>query len=141
MEARAKTMSWLLIKTYLKKCYIWLKEYWQIPFLVFWSILVYIMTRRNTEALVEVLETRKESYKKQMEILKNNHNNELLRRDRLLATYQEALDKLEKKYLDRKEELTDLQKNQVKEIVIKSKGNPEEIKKIIQEEFGIFYVD
>lgn len=134
-------MSWLLIKTYLKKCYIWLKEYWQIPFLVFWSILVYIMTRRNTEALVEVLETRKESYKKQMEILKNNHNNELLRRDRLLATYQEALDKLEKKYLDRKEELTDLQKNQVKEIVIKSKGNPEEIKKIIQEEFGIFYVD
>ena len=134
-------MSWLLIKTALKRCYIWLKEYWQVPFLVFWTILVYVMTRRNTEALIEVVETRKESYKKQIEVLKRNHNDELLKRDKLLSSYQDTISELEKKYLEKKEKLTELQKNEIKEIVIKSKGNPDEIKKRIQEEFGIFYVD
>lgn len=134
-------MSWLLIKTSLKKCYIWLKEYWQVPFIIFWTALVYVMTRRNTDALAEVIESRKESYKKQIEVLKKSHADELLKRDKLLTTYQETIVELEKKYLQQKKKLSEIQKNEVKQIVIKSKGNPDEIKKRIQKEFGFTLIE
>ena len=134
-------MSWILIITSLKKCYIWLKEYWQVPFIVFWTILVYVVTRRNTDALVEVIHSRKESYKKQIETLKKSHADELLKRDKLLVTYQDAIIELESKYLQQEKQLSETQKEEVKQIVIKSKGNPDEIKKRIQKEFGFQFVE
>ena len=67
-------MTWLLFKNKVKIIFSWLKEHWQIPFLAAWTILVYIMTRRNTDALLEVMEARKESYKKQLEVLRDTHN-------------------------------------------------------------------
>ena len=133
-------MSWLLFKTTLKKCYIWLKEYWQIPFMILWTVLVYVMTRRNTDALMEVIETRKESYKKQIEVLKKSHYDELLKRDELLLLYQDAIKKIEDDYRLKKIELTKSQKNEIKKIVVKSKGNPDEIKKKIQDQFGFTLV-
>ena len=99
--------------------------------MILWTVLVYVMTRRNTDALMEVIETRKESYKKQIEVLKKSHYDELLKRDELLLLYQDAIKKIE---------LTKSQKNEIKKIVVKSKGNPDEIKKKIQDQFGFTLV-
>ena len=133
-------MSWLVIKTCLKKTFVWLKEHWQIPFLVLWSVAVWVIARRNTDALLEVIAAKRDSYKQQVEILRNSHNDEILKRDALIEEYEEALNRVEREFAKRKEELSEKQKNDIKEVVVKSKGNSNEVKKRIEEEFGIEFI-
>ena len=134
-------MTWALFKISLKKAWVWLKQHWQVPFLLVWTIVVYILTRRNTDAMLEVVEAKRDSYKRQVEILRKSHNDEILERNNLSKKYEEALENLEKRFELEKRSLTESQKNDIKEVVIKSKGNPDEIKRKIQKEFGFTYVE
>ena len=134
-------MSWLIFKTSLSKIWIWIKEHWQIPFLFAWSILVWVIARRNSDAIIETLEARKESYKKQIQVLRDSHNMEILKREGLIKQYEEALEKVEKNFAEKEKELSDKHKADIKEAIILSKGNPDEIRKRIEKEFGIKYVE
>ena len=134
-------MTWFAVKKAFKVSWVWLKEHWQIPFLVFWTILVYIMTRRNTDALLEIVEAKRDSYKKQLEILRSSHNDEILKRNELSEQYEEVLKKVEENFKEDEKKLTETQKNDIKEVVVKSKGNPNEIRERIEREFGFRYVE
>ncbi len=134
-------MSWLIIKKSLKSCWVWIKTYWQVPVLVIWSIVVYALSKRNTDALVEVMAARKESYEKQINELKTRHNNEIIERDRLIKQYHETVSAIEKKYEEQKKKLKAKEKKKIKEIVKKSKGEPHVIKAEIEKSFGFVFVD
>ena len=134
-------MTWLVVKTGFSKFWIWLKEHWEIPFLVVWTALVYVLSRRNTDALIETIEAKRESYKKQIEVLKRTHNDEILERDSLIKEYQEALSEAERGFEEQNRVLLESQREEIKELVIKSKGDPEEIKRKIEKEFDIKYVE
>ena len=110
-----------------------------MPFLVVWSILVFVLTRRNTDAMIEVIEAKKESYKKELEVLRTSHNDEILKRERLTQEYQRALELIEQEYEEKEESLTERHKNEIKEVVIKSRGKPEDIIKRIEREFGFVF--
>ncbi len=134
-------MKWLAFKTAVKKLFVWIREYWQVPLLVLWTIVIWVFARRNTDAMIEVIEAKKESYKKQVEILKKTHNDELLARDELMEDYDKLLENIEKKFTEDRKKLSEKQKNDLKEVIIKSKGNPDEIRKKIEEEFGFNFVE
>jgi hypothetical protein len=134
-------MSWLVIRKTLKSCWVWLKTYWQVPLLIIWSIIVYVLSKRNTDALVEVMEARKESYEKQINELKIRHNNEIIERDRLIKQYHETVSAIEKKYEEQQKKLKAKEKRKIKEIVEKSKGEPDVIKAEIEKSFGFVFVD
>lgn len=134
-------MSWLAIKKTLRSCWVWLKTYWQVPVLVIWSLVVYVLSKRNTDALVEVMEARKESYEKQINELKTRHNNEIIERDRLINQYHETVSAIEKKYEEQKKKLKAKEKRKIKEIIKKSKGEPDVIKAEIEKSFGFVFVD
>ena len=130
-------MTWVLIKEYAKKSWNWLKTHWQAPFLVVWSIIIFLFTRRNTDALIDVIEAKETSHKKEVEALKKSHKDEILKLKGLQAEYMKTIKELEENFDQQKKELSRKQVEDVKQIVIKSKGNPEEIKKKIEDEFGI----
>ena len=132
-------MKWFLVKSFLKKSWVWLKEHWQIPFLVVWSILVYTLTKRNTDAMIEVIEAKKESYKRELQVLRTSHNDEILKREKLTEEYQRALELIEQKYKEKEKDLTEGHKNEIKEVVIKSKGKPEDVIRRIEREFGFVF--
>lgn len=134
-------MNWIIFKTTIKKMLLWIREHWQIPFLVVWTIVVYVLTRRNTDALLEVVEAKKESYRKQLEVLRESHNDEILKRDKLFQRYENALQEVEEKFKEKEKELTESHKREIKEVVTKSKGDPDEIRKRIEEEFGFKFVE
>ena len=134
-------MTWLVIKKTLKSCWVWLKTYWQVPLLVVWSVVVYILSKRNTDALVEVMEARKESYEKQINELKTRHNDEIIERDRLIKQYHETVSAIEKKYEEKQKKLKVKEKKKIKEIIKKSKGEPDVIKAEIEKSFGFVFVD
>ena len=106
-----------------------------------WTLLVWVVARRNTEAMTQVIEAKRESYKKQVEVLKQSHKEELLERDKLIDEYSDTIAKLEKQFLSRKEELSSSHRKEVKKIIETSKGNPDEIKKKIKEEFGFELIE
>ena len=134
-------MSWLVIKKTIKSSWLWLKTYWHVPLLIIWSIVVYVLSKRNTDALVEVMEARKESYEKQINELKTRHNNEIIERDRLIKQYHETVSAIEKKYEEQKKKLKVKEKKKIKEIIKKSKGEPDVIKAEIEKSFGFVFVD
>mgnify|MGYP003116849225 FL=1 len=71
-------MKWLAIKTAVCKSWLWLKEHWQFPILLLWTIFVFVFSRRNSEAMLEVMEAKKNSYRKQITILNEKHATEIL---------------------------------------------------------------
>ena len=133
-------MTWILFKSYFKNSWLWLKEHWQLPFLLVWSIGIYILTRRNTDALLEVMEAKKESYRKQVEVLRSTHNDEILKRYMLTEEYDSTLKKVKEVYDSEDAKLSEKHKNEIKEVIIKSKGDPSEIKRRIEKEFGIKFI-
>ena len=102
-----------------------------------WTVVVWVVSRKNSAKAEETLRARKESYNKQIALLKSKHNKELNEKDKLILQYHDTIDKLEKAFEEAEQELTKKHVNEVKEIVSKSNGNPDEVKKRIEEEFGI----
>jgi len=133
-------MSLLAAKTLLRKTWAWLRTHWQIPFIIIWSIVVWVISRRNTDAIMEAFKARKDSYKQQLEVITRTHRDEILKRENLIKEYDEALKAIEKAYEEKKQEITILHKEKVKDVIIKSRKNPEEIISKIEKEFGIKYV-
>ena len=72
-------MSWLAVKLWLAKAWSFTKQHWQFPFLAMWSVAIWIQTRRNSQAAIDVLNAKKESYDKQISALKEKHNEEILK--------------------------------------------------------------
>ena len=134
-------MKWLLIKKSFNSVWLWFKTYWQVPFLALWTLLIYILVRRNTDALVEVMNVKKESYEKQINELKSSHNNEIIERDRIIKQYHKTLSDIERKYEEAEKKLKLKEKRKIKEIVKKSKGEPDVIKAEIEKSFGFIYID
>jgi len=89
----------------------------------------------------EVIAAKRESYEKQIQVLKETHNDEILKRDDLIEEYEKSLQRVEKDFKEKEKELSEIQKNEIKELIIKSKGNPDEIRKRIEKEFGFKFVD
>ena len=123
------------------KTWVWLKENWKVPVVVLWTIIVWFFSRKNAEAALDVLEVRKESYEKQIAFLKQAHKKELSEKDKLMIEYHVTIEKLEKKFSERKEELTNKQKESVKKIIEESRENPNEVRKKIESLFGFTYFD
>jgi len=134
-------MTWIAFKSITSKVWLWLKHYWQLPFLILWTLVVYSFARRNTEALIDVMSARKDSYDKQVKELKVRHEYEIIERNRLIQEYHDAVARIEMKYKEQERRLTRKEKIRVKEIIKKSKGKPDVIKREIEKSFGFTYVD
>tara|TARA_Y100000114_G_C11565512_1_gene233866 strand:+ start:140 stop:526 length:387 start_codon:yes stop_codon:yes gene_type:complete len=126
---------------HLQLAWLWLKENWKIPFLIAWSIFIWIISRNNAQAAIEVLEAKKESYDKHVISLKENHKKELSERDKLVKQYHDTIKELETKYQQNKKSLSVANKKRVKEIVEQSKGDPDEIKEKIEKLFNLSITD
>ena len=120
---------------------LWLKENWKVPFLVVWTIIIWIISRRNATAAIDILETKKESYERQLIEIKKSHKKELSERDKLLKEYYETIDAIEKKYEDKHVKLTKAEKMTIKKIIVDSKDEPDVIKEKIKSLFNIPDID
>ena len=125
----------------IRQIWLWLKQHWQIPFLLAWTVITVILTRRNSEALVDVLGAKQEAYQKEIALLRKNHLDEILARDKLITHYNESLAKIEEKFTEKERLLSEEETQKVKEIIVNSKGNPDFVKKKFEELFDIDYVN
>jgi hypothetical protein len=59
----------------------------------------------------------------------------------LIHQYHETVRKIEERYKEKEKLLSNKEKKRVKEIIKKSKGEPDVVKKEIEKSFGFTYVD
>jgi len=131
--------SWIALKLSLKKGWVWLKNYWHVPILLVWTVVVWVFSRRNGEAALEVLATTKESYAAQIEVLKESHASEIEKRDRALKQYEDVVKTLEFEYAKHDEELSRDKKKKIKEYVKEFDEDPDGLAARLEEKFGIRY--
>jgi len=104
-------------------------------------MVVYFLSRRNSEAIIDVLNAKKDSYEKQIKELKKRHNDEIIERDKLIAKYHETISIIEKKYAEKEKQLSLKEKKRIKEIVETSKGEADVVRKEIEKSFGFTFIE
>jgi len=130
----------LIIKTFLKKTWTWLKHNWYVPAVVIYTLVLWLVFRRKDSAY-KVLETRNESYKAQIDVINKTHEEEIKKRNEILEKYVKIVGEIEKKYAEDEKELDNKKKKEIKKIVEKYNDDPDGLAKLIADKFGLKYTE
>jgi len=109
--------------------------------LVLWSVIIWALSRKNAEAVLDVLEAKKESYDKQVVTLKENHKKELSERDKLIKQYHDTIEELEKTHMEKSIALTSTKKRKVRKIIEETRDDSDAVKEKIEKLFSLSDID
>ena len=132
-------MTWLTLLLYSKKAWVWCKHHWKILAIALWTLVVFLIARKNVRAYKKVLDTTIENYKKEVQVIEDSHKQEIQKRDEVIKKHNEDIRKLEEKYAGDKHQLGIKKRSRYLELVKMYESDPENINKIPQEEFGFKY--
>ena len=133
-------ITFLTIKTFLKKAWAWLKHNWKVPAVIVYTLILWFVFRRK-DAAYQILEERNKSYKKQMEAIDKIHKEEIDKRNDILEKYNGILQELEEKYKKDSLELDSKKKKEIKKLVEEYNEKPDELAKLLAEKYGLEYVE
>lgn len=98
---------WLVAKVWASKTWAFIKKYWQVFAGAVYAICVWVYFKGKVDNIKEVLEVEKDTHQKEIDTLNDSHAEEIALRDEALDKYQQIIAKIEKKYEERKEELSE----------------------------------
>lgn len=129
----------LLLK--LAKIWVYLKAYWYVPVLVIAIVASYLFYQRKLEIAIQMLEASKESYKRQIEAINKAHEEEMAKQKKVAEILKSTLEQLQVKFLEDQKKLNSEEKAKIKEYVELYHNNPDELKKLLQDKYGLKYVE
>jgi len=103
-------VTFLAVKTFLKKAWVWLKNYWHFPALLIYTLIMWLVFRKNNAVTLEVLKNSQDSYRKQIDAINKSREEEMKKRDEIIKRYQDTIEKLEEERKRKNEELTEKEK-------------------------------
>ena len=130
----------MFTKIFWKKVWAWLKHNWKVPLVIIYTLILWLLFRKK-DAAYEVLETRNQSYKEQIDAINEAYDIEIQERNKIIEKYNDLIDKLEKQYAEDRKELNDKKKKEVKKIVEEYHDKPDELAKIMADKYGFEYVE
>lgn len=133
-------LTWLTIKTFFQKAWVWLKHNWKVPLVLVYTLILWLLFRRK-DAAFQVLEERNKSYKKQIDAINEIHSEEIDKRNKILEKYNNILKELEEKYRKNNLELDKNKRKEIKKIVDEYNEKPDELAKLLAERYGLEYVE
>ena len=136
MEAREVTL--LAIKSFFKKAWVWLKHNWKVPLIILYTLALWLLFRRKDAAFL-VLEERNKSYKAQIDVINQNHKEELEKRNKVIEKYNDLVSQLEDQYAADNKELDEAKKKEIKDIVEKHHDDPNALARMLAEKYGLVY--
>jgi hypothetical protein len=134
-------IQWIAFKIFMKKAWVWIKNYWYLPVMIIVAIVAWCFGRRDSEGILKMFDVSKESYQKEIEVLKKTHEEEIKKRNELIAKHNETLKKLEEDYKIKISELSAAERREIKKIVEKHKDDPEGLAKRVGDVFGIEHME
>jgi len=133
-------ITFLALKTVLKKAWVWIKHNWHVPAVLVYTLVLWIMFRRKDTAST-ILEERNKSYKNQIDVINKSHEEELEKRNKIIEKYNGLIIKIEEKYSADRQELDNKKRKEVKDMVEKYHDDPDALAKLIAEKYGLNYVE
>ena len=134
-------MSWLATKLFVKKSWLWLKTYWYFPIVFLYTLVLYVVLRKDSSAAIGVLGIRSDSYKEQIKTIETFHKAEADEKEKINKKFVETLEKVDVELKKSNDKLDRNKKKRVKEIVEKHSDNPERLAQLVKESFGFEIVE
>ena len=132
---------WLAAQIGAHKSWSFIKKHWQLFVASIYAIAVWFYFKGQSNNIKEVLEVREDTHRKELDTLNTNHAEEIALRDDALGKYHEIIAKIEKKYEERKEDLSDTKRQEVNKLVSKYRKDPTTLSRLLAERFGIKHVE
>ena len=132
---------WLVTKVWSAKGWAFIKKYWHIFAGVIYGVAVWVYFKGQADKVKEVLKVKEETHQRELDAINGSHAEEIALRDDALAKYQEIIAKIEKDYENKKEELSDKKRTEVRKLVAENNEDPSNLSKLLSERFGITYVE
>ena len=130
-------MTWLLAKKYLKLTAAFCRQHWRWLVAVIAFVVVYSLGKKSAGAVRLQADLAKEQWKRDKEAIEKAHELEIKKREKANKRYIEAVKQIEEKYEKDKWNITHSKKEEIKGLVRKSKTDPDEIDRILEQELGI----
>ena len=132
---------WLVAKVWASKAWAFIKKYWQLFVGIIYTIAVWVYFKGQSDKVKEVLKVKEGAHQKELDVLNGSHAEEIALRDDALAKYHEIIAKIEKDYENKKEELSDKKREEVKQLVAENSEDPSNLSKLLAERFGITHME
>jgi len=84
-----------LIKPYLKKAYVWVKNHWYVPIGALLALVTWFFYRQKSVAIVDNLKQTREHHKKEIEVINSIHEEQIAERDKAVDSFLDKEEKLE----------------------------------------------
>ena len=131
---------WMVARVWASKAWAFIKKYWQIFAGLVYALVVWLIFRGEAKRVREVLEVANKTHAEELEILNATHAKEIQLREEAVAQYEEIIAQIEKDYENRKEELSDKKREEVKKLVAENSEDPSNLSKLLAERFGISHI-
>ena len=130
-------MTWLIAKKYLKLTAAFCRQHWRWLVAVIAFVVVYSLGKKSAGAVRLQADLAKEQWRRDKEAIEKAHELEIKKREKANKRYIEAVKQIEEKYEKDKWNITHSKKEEIKGLVRKSKTDPDEIDRILEQELGI----
>tara|TARA_R110000824_G_scaffold5670_9_gene26098 strand:+ start:31973 stop:32365 length:393 start_codon:yes stop_codon:yes gene_type:complete len=130
-------MTWLAVKTFLKKAWVWIKNYWYVPALLVYTVVLWLIFRKRNDKLLQMFEISKESYQKEIEAINAAHADEVQKKNKLVQNYHDTLKNLQKEYNLKLDELSREEEEELLDLIKKHENSPEDLAEEMKRLFGI----
>ena len=128
------TITWAKIK-------LWCFHNWRILVIVGAIALAYILGGKKVKALQTQLQMARELYKKELDAVENASDKKIEKMTVANLKYQRALEIAHKTAMESSDHIELVKAERVRRLIETNKENPEEIDRILNEEFGILVMD
>jgi len=128
------TITWAKIK-------LWCFHNWRILVIVGAIALAYILGGKKVKALQTQLQMARELYKKELDAVENASDKKTEMMTVANLKYQRALDIAHKTAMESNDHAELIKAERVRRLIETNKENPEEIDRILANEFGILVMD
>ena len=127
----------MLTAIFWKKAWAWLKNYWYIPAVLIYTLVLWFVFRKKNDKIIEMFEISKENYKKEIDIINSAHSSEMAQKEEIIKDYQDALKKLQEEHSIKIENLSKEEEEEVQELIQKHKENPDVLVEEMKSLFGV----
>ena len=131
----------MVARVWVSKAWAFIKKYWQVFAGLVYALVVWLIFRGEAKRVREVLEVANKTHAEELEILNATHAKEIRLREEAVAQYEQIIAQIEKDYENKKEQLSDKKREEVKQLVAENSEDPSNLSKLLAERFGIVHIE
>ena len=114
-----------------KKAWTWLKHYWHWPVILVLLSFSIFSGSRSREKLFRLLDKQKESYEKEIQVIKEASEEASKKKTTVIEKYAEEIKKIEEEHDLKVEDLKDEKQKELESTIKNNKDHPEKLAKEI----------